>query len=492
MAKKLDPGGLPVFVTSDVVLETPGLAGVADIHVASGPGMRSAEAISSDFSDALKGADLIEQLTIVIDEPAEVPLLPGTATRSTSRGEPGMVAEVPGAGEGFHQMLLSVDEQGVTTWCFPEPEDMAAAATVLRSGQRCRYVIPKQVPPPTSSTGHRGLLGFVGRKILKIVAFKAIEVVGGLVGEAFVERWEAAKRSYAMRSFTPDDFAAKGGRPLTAADWTQLGAGRSLLFVHGTFSRAHSAFGSLPRETLATLHDRYDGRVFAFDHPTASRSPDHNVREFLNAKPVDTPLDLDIVCHSRGGLLSRVLSERGADPNVQVSNIVFVAAPNAGTALANPKHMGTFLDTYTSMLSLLPDNGVTDALEVILSVLKQLAVGALKSLEGLQSMNPQGQWLQQLNQRRNTALQTTYRAIAADFEPADSALRRVADRVADSIFDSRPNDLVVPTEGVYSPNGSSRFPIAEPLIIPPTESTWHSGYFSRADVGNKLLDWLPG
>ncbi len=501
MSTTLDPDGRPVFVGADVVLETPGLTGEAEILDTAGPGMRAAENTTPALEAAIRSTGLFEQLTLVIDGADEVPQPAGTLLRSNARGEAALIAEVPGPGDGFHQMLLHVDEEGVATWCFPEPVDAAAAEIVHRSGDRRRYVVPKHVPR-RPSTGTRGLFGYLGRKILKVVAFKALELVGGVVGEFFVSRWEQAKRGYALRSFTPDDYATEGGTPLGGADWRALAGGRALLFVHGTFSRAHSAFGQLPRDDVVELHQRYGGRVFAFDHPTASHTPDENVRHLLAAVPAGMQLDVDIVCHSRGGLVSRDLVERHADGALRVGNLVHVAVPNAGTPLADPKHMGTFLDTYTSMLSLLPDNGVTDVLEIVISVLKQVAVGTLAGLDGLQSMNPGGTWIAALNGAPAPtpaaapppapAPATTYRAMAAEYEPTDSALMHVADRVVDAAFESMRNDLVVPTDGVHSANGSPRFPIDGPLVLPGSEGVWHSGFFGRDDVVARLHEWLPG
>lgn len=64
---------------------------------------------------------------------------------------------------------------------------------------------------------------------------------------------------------------------LTPDEIRRLGQGRSLLFIRGAFSSAHGGFGRLPVETQNELHTRYDGRVFAFDHPTVSKERQENV-----------------------------------------------------------------------------------------------------------------------------------------------------------------------------------------------------------------------
>ena len=78
-----------------------------------------------------------------------------------------------------------------------------------------------------------------------------------------------------------------------------------MLLIHGTFSRAHEGFYDFPREYVAGLHQLYEGRVFAFDHFTLSHDPRQNVDWFLEQIPEAARFDLDVVCHSRGGLVAR-------------------------------------------------------------------------------------------------------------------------------------------------------------------------------------------
>ena len=105
-------------------------------------------------------------------------------------------------------------------------------------------------------------------------------------------------------------------------------------------------------------------------------------------------LDLDIVAHSRGGLVGRVMAEKQSELSlgsrtVNARKLVFVAAPNAGTILTDAKYLGDLIDTYTNLLNFLPDTGVVEVIEGVITVMKQLAVGTLKGLDGLQAMLPE-------------------------------------------------------------------------------------------------------
>ncbi len=214
--------------------------------------------------------------------------------------------------------------------------------------------------------------------------------------------------------------------------------------------------------------------------------------------PKGLGLDVDVVCHSRGGHVARNLAERQsglplAGKSLNVNQVVFVASPNRGTALADPDYMGDFVDAHTNILSVLPDNAITDVLEVIVAVVKQLAVGALKGLEGLASMDPTGDYVRNyLNSGPGTS--TLYRAIAANFEPTDKKFKPWAkDKLMDRIFKEH-NDLVVPTDGVFEKNGDKMFPISvdRRLELGAAEGVHHGSFFSNPKVVGKLSEWLTG
>jgi hypothetical protein len=176
-----------------------------------------------------------------------------------------------------------------------------------------------------------------------------------------------------------------------------------LLFIHGTFSTAHGAFALIEPAAFKTLFDRYDGRVFAFNHFTLSHDPRRNVEWLAGQLPGGDSLELDIVCHSRGGLVARTIAEQpsvfGLDTSrFKVRRIVFVGVPNSGTLLAHPDHMMKMIDRFTTALNVFPGGAVTETLEAIITAVKVLAHGALKGLQGLASMQPDGEFLKKLNQ----------------------------------------------------------------------------------------------
>jgi hypothetical protein len=305
------------------------------------------------------------------------------------------------------------------------------------------------------------------------------------------ETFERRHRPHRLRTFGPD------GTPDHPVDLDALGDGPALILVHGTAGTAASTFASIPDEALAELGRRYDGRVVAFEHPTVSVSPTVNVAwldEELRALG-QRRLRVDLLAHSRGGLVSRLLAEQPdrTGGRLEVGRAVLVATPNAGTPLASDRRLGQLLDRLTTLSDLLPDSRAVEVLEVLLTVVRQVAVGALEGLDGLAAMDPDGPFLtEELNLAPGGP--ASYAAVAADYEPRPgSALARVAlDGLSDLVFSDVGNDLVVPTAGSYDVPGRAGFPIADRLVFDPSAGVDHNGYWSRPAFVEHLLDWLDG
>jgi hypothetical protein len=489
----LDPSGQPVRL-GEATVRTPGLTGQAIAHGRRSPRAEAAALSTSEFTQALDHAGVEVRQTIEIGGTQPV-------ARAGSRAGNGAASEVElevrDPGPGYGQMVLTTDELGMVRWHFaPAPSPVAPTrGMVVPPGSAVRvYRLSGAVPataPGVPAT--RGLVGMVGKKFLKVLVFPVMEPGIGAVTESYAERWEDRHRPYRVRTFSPDDYALEATSGIMGEAWKHLGGGRALLLVHGTFSQSHAAFGGLSREFVESLHRAYEGRVFAFDHFTLSHDPKQNVNRLLDLLPDDIDLDLDIICHSRGGLVSRMLVEKQGElmlgsRRIRVGKIVFVGSPNAGTILADANHMNDLIDTYTNLINFLPDTGMITILNGVITVAKQIAVGALKGLRGLQSMRPDGEFAKWLNVGPRG--ETRYYALASDFTPRESGLRQlVMDRLMDRVFTGS-NDLVVPTEGVFSDNGSKYFPIDQRYVFGASDGVAHTGFFTNRGTCEKILEWL--
>lgn len=495
---ELRGGTQAISLGSNLSLRAPGLHGEARVLPQRAPGTRGAELFMPELDAALASAGLQEVVAVeLLVKPSTTP-----PVATTLRGPDGAEAfefEAADPGPGYAQVLMSIDEAGAMHWHFPlDDAQQIQPATTRGGGQVNRYRIPSQVAVlPVAEPGQvvsRSLVGLAARKLLKVLIYPIGDALFGPVIDKAMAFWENRKRPHRLGRYLPQD-----RRPLVPADWASLSQGRALLWVHGTFSTARAAFGGLPQPTLDTLAARYGQRAFAFDHPSVSASPMENAEWFFKEMPAEARLDVDIVCHSRGGLLSRLLANPaacGGDPQRwRVRRIVLVGVPNAGTPLADPDHMVGFLDRITTALnlsSLTPD--WADALEAVLAVVKVIGHGGLDGLDGLASMRPGNPFIEQLQAQPLPG--TEYYGIGADFEPAGAGLGAAfcmgVDSVVDRVFNTQPNDLVVPTLGMSTWGGALQIPDARFLAFPASRGVMHTQYFSQPETADKLLAWLPG
>jgi hypothetical protein len=504
---QLNGSAQPVPLGQGYYLRSPGVHGQAELHNPRTAEERSRgraiEDGTASLDDAFAATNIVEirQVDLRLDP---ISSDASRSLRSTDSQEM-IELQVPDLGPETGQLVLSCDEAGVLSWHLPLEENQAVQRPMTRgAGGVKRFLVPATVPqtPAPSKTAGRGLLGVVGRKLLKVLVYPVADPILGPISEFFAERWEARNRPYGIRDFKPGEFRQPGGIAIGADDWRRLSAGRALMFIHGTFSTAHSAFGLVSDAAFEELNRHYDGRLFALNHPTLGDDPRKNVEWLFQQIPQSLPLELDIICHSRGGLVARTISEGStvfdlAKTRVSVKRIAFWGVPNHGTLLAHPNHMVKMIDRLTTLLNLFPTGVVTETLEGLITAIKIIGHGALKGLNGLAAMNPEGDFLRALNQQ--APLATEYFAIAADYSPSDEGVKalvagNIANAVLDRVFERAANDLVVPELGVYSENGGSGFPIDQGRVlrIPASAGIMHTHLFSYKPAIEKVTAWLTG
>lgn len=264
----------------------------------------------------------------------------------TADGAPAMVLRSPYLGDETAQAVLYTDESGTTRWIFqsPQTQDKTAARG---DGAPVEFLLPLEsepLPPKADAEpGTRGPFTKFGRRLVRVLAW----ATGDLIGKGALyaaERWENTHHPYQLRRFPFDDPAPPA--------WDELAKGPALL-LHGTFSTAPGAFVQLSPEATAALRTIYGNRIFAFNHPSLYHSPSDNVKQLFTLLPANANLDVDIVTHSRGGLVGRELTERAAGFDTQgkslrVHRAIFVASPHRGTILTDSDHGITMLDRYTN------------------------------------------------------------------------------------------------------------------------------------------------
>jgi pimeloyl-ACP methyl ester carboxylesterase len=298
---------------------------------------------------------------------------------------------------------------------------------------------------------------------------------------------------------------------------------RALLVVHGSFSKSDVLFQELSstpegRKFLDKAAADYK-QVLAFDHPTLSVSP------MLNALDLEKALDgyagtVDVLCHSRGGLVTAWWLRTGLR---KVGKVVFVATPLEGTSLASPARLKDSLDTLANIADaahkmatlggyfvppaaplLAVASGLMQVLGGVLSLgaRSPLLDAGVAIVAGLAAQSRVGnnQELIRLHETRWPS-KATYFAVRSDFEPANAEdpawrfwkrLRRpvvnLANMAIDPIFDG-PNDLVVDVVSMTRLVGSD-IPHSRVQDFGANTRVHHCNYFAQPETATFLSKTL--
>jgi hypothetical protein len=406
--------------------------------------------------------------------------LPGTAERrrATRRG----------LADPLHRAALFLNDAGILEWRLdPQPPPTLG-------GRRSSGTLPAAGPPGElvdlfefESLGVNQVSDFLDRTDQRLNP-RCVARVGSTT--------RALSRLWRLR---PD---AGGALPhYELPDQPPTGSKRRLLLVHGTFSRSQAFLDGIGaagqgKAFLAQLFHAYD-EVLAFEHPTLSVSP------VLNALDLHDMLarisgPLDVIAHSRGGLVLRWALDVFGLPDVPV-RAVLVGAPLGGTSLAAPDKLRATLSLLSNFGAALQSAGsVASAwMPLLVAPLAILRVassavgavarspvldGAIALVPGLAAQsrvagNPELSRLSARPQREGV----DYALIGSDFQPADPGWRfwrwfrkgRLVNAAADSVFPGA-NDLVVDTDSMLDLAGATaRHDFGR------SETVHHTNYFEQ-------------
>ncbi|MEI7968817.1 MAG: CHAT domain-containing protein [Betaproteobacteria bacterium] len=298
--------------------------------------------------------------------------------------------------------------------------------------------------------------------------------------------------------------------------------GPLLVFIHGTGSNSSGSFGDLRNVSQADwegLERRFHDRVYAFEHRTFSESPIDNALALARSLPAGA--QLDIVTHSRGGLVgdflcledvdlaladacfgrgatrSEAWSEHRArleelaivlrEKRFAIGRYVRVASPARGTRLASA-NFDVFLSGLLSLIGLVPALAGSPVYSALKRIVLEIARNRTRPelVPGIEAMLPEspvGRFLAGSAPRSGMELGV----IAGDIE-GGGLLKKLGVLFTDIVFfDRMDNDLVVDTDAMYAgvarPGQAwSRFEQG-PLVN-------HFRYFENPDSRAALVEWL--
>ncbi len=302
------------------------------------------------------------------------------------------------------------------------------------------------------------------------------------------------------------------GTTLVAFDGAKAGGKKVLLLVNGTFSNCDHLLSEIQAapnkkgdEFLAKARSCYD-HVLSFDNATLGVSPVMNAFD-LAALLRPAPASLDIICHSRGGLVVRWFLEGFADPQMK-SRAMLVGSTISGTSLAAPErqkavfqyltNLGATLGELLKLGSAHPIFLAAGTLMTVLSSATGLVAktpildASMMLIPGLQGQSRVGNNAELRRLRSNTGGQgMDYYAITSDFQPKDPGwnflqyfskpMLRVANAGADLLFDG-PNDLVVDTNYMTELSDTLSIPDTKVFRYGKNETVYHTNYFRQTET----------
>jgi hypothetical protein len=286
------------------------------------------------------------------------------------------------------------------------------------------------------------------------------------------------------------------------SDWDSIKSdikkrNRALLFIHGTASSLEGGYADVNTKILEALKDKYPV-ILGYDHFTLSKTPEENAKDLLNnlnklkkAKILDNQFKVDVVTHSRGGLVLRSFVElmKGCD---YVDNVIMAACPASGTDLANPRKWDSLANMINILSNIFAFAGVVP-LKIFFGLVGGLVKFASskvknpKAIPGIWAMNPNSEFIKRLNQSKgNIGGTVTYNTIGSDFEPSGILSGGIKDDIADGIADAffgNPNDLVVDEERMkVAWPGDITSSVDSDFRYKPDEHVYHLNYFAQAET----------
>jgi hypothetical protein len=371
------------------------------------------------------------------------------------------VAPAPGDG-----LLLMVRNGDVVQWFIPLnadaalPDSAAPAAPDLQGIQplaapsRLRFRVPQSAMTSTAGLSPAGFsASSIAGAVLHFFRFPLVQdLIDGVVEK--VVAWIAKEVESKAKTENFLRFDPEHNFPAMSADELSKLTGRTLLLTHGIFSSttgAFAAFGKTGNPLLADLRTKYQNNIIGWDHFTVSKTPLENAKDLLTRLP--DGMDVDVICHSRGALVTRAMFE---DPSLQnltaqkiksVGSAIFVAGANQGSQLARFENLNRLLNIYSAVASIPLLGAAGVALGIIVGLLKVLAHGAVK-LPSVVALNPDpavNTFLAGLNGPLMTKIKQLV-VVHANYDAQNGLLKEYLDWNVDQVFGTA-NDMVVPFTG---------------------------------------------
>lgn len=370
--------------------------------------------------------------------------------------------------------------------------------------------------PPTAHTGRRmrrGVPEAPSGELIELYQYQPLEpnqIVQHLIDLDFRLNGYLNRPLNAAPVLVPLTHDAAANKVQRGAPFVPAGKKRRLLFVHGTFSKTDAFFDGIGKAAngagfLKQIFAKYD-EVLAYDHATLSVSPVLNAFDLSRIlQGVEGPLD--VIAHSRGGLVTRWAIEGFGLGKAAPVRGVLVGCPINGTSLAAPPRLRSSLSLLSNIgTALRLAGGAASAymplliapvalLRVATSVISVAAKtplidAAVAMIPGLAGQSRVGNNAD-LGRIRSVVLKTPpeYFVVQSDFETDAVGWRfwkwfnkgRIANAAADAVFPAS-NDLVVDTASMTQFSDGHALPAARIRNFSTNSQVHHCNYFEQDET----------
>jgi len=314
----------------------------------------------------------------------------------------------------------------ILEWILPEPEEGSQFFKIDWSKFEKAFTFPD----PLLFSSFFSKIPFLEHSDLILVLTYKSPPDKSKVGEYFFEQVRRHEESIHSPSGS-QIMVEKAGCKWQKTKWPGLSPpNRQLLFIHGIMSSITGGFQDTPKGKVAQnafsdfcigfAFPKY-GQVLGYDHSTLTKSPEQNAEDLYANLSHPVP-PLDIIAHSRGGLVARCLVERvlpEKEPHRnQMDRLIMVGTPNLGTDLATPENLKEAIDLFTNLVYHFLEFRLAVLVKLIGWVVKVLAENVVDILPGVTAMNPDDQ-NSTVNRLKLGAYKKNieYDAIRASFSP---------------------------------------------------------------------------
>jgi pimeloyl-ACP methyl ester carboxylesterase len=379
--------------------------------------------------------------------------------------EPAGFSYQPQTGQAYALLQEITTPDGVIyDITLPKPMPAKPTSGVLSAGDseqtlwfplKPTYNKPNAAPPAPGVLGVEDMLEDLASEVVikRVVKILKTPITNGL--KAQIQKREP--KPQIIRYIGDNSY-----EPLEDADdWHQhLASGKSyrvLLFIHGFGSSVESCnLGPM----LDTLKHGYD-LIIGYNHPSITVNPLQNAQAFLAQIPSDLRMSVDILAHSRGGLVARSLIELSDPiPQIEIRRLVTHGSPHNGTRLADPERWDRFISIGLTAASWLANaTGVAAWIPSAFELVLKAACQGVFDLEGIGAMTPEGEFIKTINQANDKTLyeNTRYSAVVSQIKLGDKLKKGYNEAFASivaEVFINEPHDLVVPTASMSAIDSS--------------------------------------